>query len=378
MLSIVCSNNSDILRLLDAVARNPNLVRRNVGSSASELKTLLHQETPDIAIIDVDLPGGSGYEVSRFIKGDPALAKTHVILVRRSPLDEDSAAETSSSGANDTILLPIHSDDFDCHISQCTSLHARTTQRVAADMQVLLERDGTTVSGSVLNLTSNGLGLEVEKAIKLGPIGITLVYDSQTYAGIEGKVIWSRENAEGTGQTVGLSFGQISPAAKALLVKLSLFQITENPAGGGVTVALQGGFDERTDFELLLQKLRGIPHIDFMMQGLSYLSSCGVRSWCLFIEALGSDVTYSFRNCSLAFSSQAAMVPMAIGSGEVISMQAPYFCDTCDREESRLIESKLVRRASGDLKPPPMHCQICKKALVFDDIPGRYFAFLGQ
>lgn len=377
VLSIVCSNNSEILRLLDSVGRHPALSKRTVGSTVAEIRALLDAGPPDILLLDAALPDGSGYQLCRDIKNDESFAATRVILVCEGPLDDEEASKTIASGANDIISLPIHSDDFYCHLSQFTSVQVRMGRRIAVNMNVLLTRDERTHSADVQNMSSNGIGLKLDEAIELGPVSITLRHDGERYEGVKGRVIWCRQTPNEEGFQVGLKFGQMPVLARALLVKLSLFQISENQGGEGVTVVLQGGFDERTDFAPLLKKLQGASYIDFMMQGVTYLSSCGVRSWCLFIEELKAP-SYSFRNCSLAFAAQAAMVPMSIGKGHVVSMQAPYFCDTCDREESRLIESKLVQRTSGALKPPPLHCHLCKKALVFDDIPERYFAFLGQ
>jgi CheY-like chemotaxis protein len=377
VLSIVCSNNSGVLRLLDSIGRHPALSKREVGSTLAELRKLLETSAPDILILDSTLPDGSGYELCREVKANESLAATRVILVREGQLDDDEATKTQESGANDLVSLPMHSDDFFCHLSQFTPVQVRAGRRIAVDMNVLLTRDERTQSGDVQNMSSNGLGVKLDSPIDLGSVRIALRHKSQKYDGIEGKVIWCRETPNESGFQVGLKFGKMPVHARELLVKLSLFQISQNQSGEGVTVVLQGGFDERTDFSALLEQLKGATHIDFMMQGVTYLSSCGVRSWCLFVEQLEAT-SYSFRNCSLAFAAQAAMVPMSIGAGQVVSMQAPYFCDTCDREENRLIESKLVQRTSGALKPPPVHCHICKKALVFDDIPERYFAFLGQ
>ena len=377
VLSIVCSNNSEVLRLLDSIGRHPAISQRVVGSTMAELRAILETSAPDILILDYTLADGSGYELCREVKDNESLAATRVILVCEGQLDEASAEKTKQSGANDLISLPMHSDDFYCHLSQFTSVQVRAGRRISVDMSVRIKRDGDTQNGTVQNMSSNGLGVKVNAPIALGPVMLTLRHGRENFHDIEGKVIWCREVPNESGFHVGLKFGQMTVQAREFLVKLSLFQIAKNQSGEGLTVVLQGGFDERTDFSPLLKELQGANHIDFMMQGVTYLSSCGVRSWCLFIEQLKA-ASYSFRNCSLAFAAQAAMVPMSIGKGEVVSMQAPYFCDTCDREETRLIESKLVQRTSGTLKPPPVHCHLCKKALVFDDIPERYFAFLGQ
>lgn len=44
----------------------------------------------DIAIVDVNMPEMSGLELCRLIKGDPTIAKTHVILLTASGQRGDS------------------------------------------------------------------------------------------------------------------------------------------------------------------------------------------------------------------------------------------------------------------------------------------------
>jgi len=377
VLSIVCSNNQQVRTLLESVEREPSTFTCAFGTSSAELQALAQSNRARILLIDTVLPDGSGFELCRSIKKDESTANTIVVLVQSGAMGDEETAAAKASGCNDIVTLPIHAEDFYCHLGQFAPILFRTVQRIEVDMQVELRRDGKTISGTVQNMTSNGLGLHSNESIELGPVNITLLHNGRNYDGIEGRVIWCRENPEEQGHSIGLNFGQLPPHARELLVKLSLFQIRPNEGGPGVTVSMQGGIDERTDLSPLLAELEGQTDIDFMMQGVTYLSSCGVRSWCLFVEALAPTVTYSFRNCSLAFAAQASMVPMTVGSGKVHSMQAPYFCEGCDREESRLVDSILVTRETGKLRAPPLHCHICGSELEFDDLPERYFAFLG-
>ena len=72
------------------------------------------------------------------------------------------------------------------------------------------------------------------------------------------------------------------------------------------------------------------------------------------------------------------MVPLVLGEGEVMSLEAPYFCEKCDREDLRLLEPGVVGRDGDRLMPPRLHCGTCGAELVFDDVPERYFAFLRE
>jgi hypothetical protein len=103
----------------------------------------------------------------------------------------------------------------------------------------------------------------------------------------------------------------------------------------------------------------------------------GVRIWSEFLARLEGR-QYTFRHCSLAFASQAAMVPMVLAGSTVLSTEAPYRCDACDREVLRLVESKTLVFEHGRVHPPHLRCSACGGPLEFDDIPERYFAFLSS
>jgi hypothetical protein len=130
-----------------------------------------------------------------------------------------------------------------------------------------------------------------------------------------------------------------------------------------------------TDFSTLSQRLQRVDDIDFFMHEVRYISSAGVRAWCDFLAKLKGK-SYSFRHCSMAFVSQAAMVPMSVGDGVVVSLEAPYRCETCDRDDLRLLERGALLVEDSHVVPPVLKCSTCDSTLEFDDVPDRYFAFL--
>ena len=177
------------------------------------------------------------------------------------------------------------------------------------------------------------------------------------------------------GFRAGLSLSADIPLKVRLLFEtLALYDVTAT-LDGGVTVALQGDFTEMTRFDGLAARLAEEEKVDFNAAAIRYVSSAGVRAWCQFLVGLG-DKKYTFRQCSIAFTAQAAMVPMVVGDGAVLSLEAPYLCEACDREELRLLETRSLLREGGRVVPPQLSCSLCGGELVFDDVPDRYFAFL--
>jgi hypothetical protein len=162
---------------------------------------------------------------------------------------------------------------------------------------------------------------------------------------------------------------------RLLLEQVALFDL-EPMDGGGMSVTLHGDFTELTRFDTLATRLAGETLVEFDTASVRYMSSAGVRAWCQLVDALPAGLVYRFRHCSVAFASQAAMVPMVLGRGLVVSLEAPYVCEQCDHEDLRLLEISAIARDGERPLPPRLTCLHCNGELVFDDVPERYFAFL--
>jgi len=166
---------------------------------------------------------------------------------------------------------------------------------------------------------------------------------------------------------------------RLLLEQLSLFDVVpssgDDELGGAVIVVVQGDITEAVDLGPLAMRLQGERRIVFDMAGVRYVSSAGVKAWADVISTLDGK-EYVFRHCSIAFASQAAMVPMVVGDGRVLSVEAPYHCTSCDRDDLRLLETRALLREGNNITPPTLRCVSCSGELEFDDLPNRYFAFL--
>jgi len=114
--------------------------------------------------------------------------------------------------------------------------------------------------------------------------------------------------------------------------------------------------------------------VDFDLSQVTYINSLGVRAWVEFLRAAPIQ-GYEFHACSVPFVLQAALSDAVMGRGTVASFFAPYVCDVCGHEEERLLQSATVL-ASVDHAPPTFNCPSCGGALVLDDLPHRYLAFL--
>jgi CheY-like chemotaxis protein len=376
-IRLVTTNNVDVYRLLGAPAVARLGIEYTVAADQATLLDAVRRLEPRIALVDAELAGGDGYQACRALKDDPATAGVHIVLLLapRTRMSREIVEQVAASHCDDVMALPLHPDDFYFHLAHHTGLPLRRNRRVAVDFELALPAaGGASVTGQVVNVGVGGVGIHTAHALAAGDqLAVRFVRGGQSSPDTAVEVAWSRPVDDGF--AAGLRFAGEPPLrTRLLLEQVAMFDVVR--AIDGTTVVLHGDFTEITSFAALVARLGdGDDLIDFDLTSVRYLSSAGVRAWCLFLAGLGPR-PYQFRHCSVAFASQAAMVPMVLGHGEVVSLEAPYLCERCDREEMRLLETGVIARDGERLLPPRLTCSRCGGELTFDDVPDRYFAFL--
>lgn len=383
VLRVVTSNNVDVFRLLGQSPVGRLKVEYVVAADQPELLRKVQETAPHVVLVDIELAGGSGYTACRAIKDDAGLASTHVIILlttgtppHRSRLSRADIDRLYECGADDVLALPIHPDDFYHHLAHLAGLPFRRDRRVRIDLEISWPDADGAMSAQVTNAGAGGLGVLAERPLPIGQVVAARLRQGDLVTPESAAVIaWCRETPDG--YTAGLRWQGDPPIkTRVLLEQVALFDLT--PTDEGVSVTLHGDFTELTRFDALAARLAGERFVEFDTASVRYLSSAGVRTWCQFVDGLPDSLRYRFRHCSVAFASQAAMVPMVLGRGEVCSLEAPYVCERCDEEDLRLLEVSAIARDGERPVPPRLTCLQCGGELVFDDVPERYFAFLNS
>ena len=381
---VVATNNVAIFRHLAA----PPLARLGVTyelvAGHAELMNAIALDPPAVALVDVDLAGGNGYDACRAIKAAEASRGTRVALILPPrgvmPIDRAMIDRLAESGCDDVIAPPLTADDFYAHLAQLTSLPLRRDRRIAVELDVDLPAGETTtnLAGQVTNVGAGGVGLRLDAPMVAGTrLAARFRVGDQVSPDTRAVVAWCRaaDPLEG-GHAAGLTWdGEVPLRTRLLLEQVALFDISDE--NGALTVMLHGDFTEMTRFEALALRLAGQSDVTFDLAAVRYISSAGVRAWCELLDGL-RGAKKRFRHCSIAFASQAAMVPLVLADGEVLSLEAPYYCDPCGRDEVRLLEVGVIAREDDRILVPRLTCGACGAPTELDDIPERYFAFLNH
>jgi len=86
------------------------------AATAAEGSRLCRQERPDLVLLDAMLPDGTGLDVCKGIKADPALFTTPVIIISGLAVSREQQAEGLESGADGYLTKPIDRRTLLAHV----------------------------------------------------------------------------------------------------------------------------------------------------------------------------------------------------------------------------------------------------------------------
>ena len=125
------------------------------------LQTLRH-ERPDLVVLDLMLPDRDGWEVTRVVRGDPALASTPILMLTARVEDHDKIAGLEM-GADDYVTKPFNPREVVARVrallrrAQGEAVPSRVLQ--AGAVTIDLDAHQVQVQGQPVPLTPSEFGL---------------------------------------------------------------------------------------------------------------------------------------------------------------------------------------------------------------------------
>ena len=102
---VIADDDADIRALVRISALRAGLNVVSEAADGDEALAAIRLLTPDLAILDVTMPGMSGLEICRAVRADPALDRVQILLVSAAA-DETSIAAGMRAGAADYLSKP--------------------------------------------------------------------------------------------------------------------------------------------------------------------------------------------------------------------------------------------------------------------------------
>jgi len=116
VILLVEDNPADVLLTREALEDSSICLDLRVavdgaGALAELRRNSVDDELPDLVLLDVQLPGMSGHDVLRSIKGDDALGSLPVVMLSSSRADDD-VRRSYEAHANCYVAKPAGLDDY--------------------------------------------------------------------------------------------------------------------------------------------------------------------------------------------------------------------------------------------------------------------------
>lgn len=249
--------------------------------------------------------------------------------------------------------------------------------------------------GATIDLSLEGLLLRAARPLELGErvplrlllpgrttevsaLGRVVRLDAQTYAPDHAVAVHFDQLSDEARQQIGDLF-TAAAAGRGFHYRVERYVGEPGqpvPPAGRLVISLSGVLNAGVDLTPLKQ-LRG--ELDFKLRDFRRISSDSIQSWLDLVRSLTGASRIRLCECPIAFIQQANAISNLLDNTEVVSFFAPYLCPACRRDEEVLLDVRhdlVDGRGQLMRRPPPRSCPDCGGALVFDDIPERYFMFL--
>ena len=135
---LAVDDDPDMVRFLALLLGNEGMAVESVADGESALRRIL-ASPPDMVLLDVMLPGCSGFELCEHLKSDPATALVPVILITALD-DHESRVRGIQAGADDFLSKPVRREELMARVQTLRRLHDTRRELEARRLAAEVER----------------------------------------------------------------------------------------------------------------------------------------------------------------------------------------------------------------------------------------------
>jgi len=142
--------------------RRNNVVVTAIAGSEALAKARI--ERPNLIMFGYDLFDMVAPEFCRELRADPATRDLSLLFVADRE-HADHADLCLSAGCNDVIYRPLQKRELDQKVQKLTSIPVRRQLRTITKIEVSIEKNGRFILGRSVNISSNGILIEVDRVL---------------------------------------------------------------------------------------------------------------------------------------------------------------------------------------------------------------------
>jgi serine/threonine protein kinase len=145
---------------------------------------------------------------------------------------------------------------------------------------------------------------------------------------------------------------------------------------GSIThLRLSGAIDETFSPQALAAD--NVGHVLLDLGQLERISSFGVRKWIDFVSKVPTGaLSLTIIHAPPIVVDQLNLVEGFAGVSKVLSLLAPYRCNTCNEDRLRLVDVIEQAEVIAAGQAPDHNCPVCESKLEFADMPAEFFDFV--
>lgn len=142
------------------------------ATTGLEAIRVAHEVSPDLVLLDVEMPVMNGIEATRIFKATPALSQMPVVVISSTARRDEALA----AGACEFVSKPIDESQFLSLVMRHVPLKVRLEKRRTVETPCLCEMNGSAVEGMVLDLSATGLFMKSKGPFEVGD-AVTVRFD---------------------------------------------------------------------------------------------------------------------------------------------------------------------------------------------------------
>ena len=165
--TILMADDADIVVNLGRALFNREGCEVITATDGEDALKLAREKKPDIVLVDLQMPGKSGFEILTELKSDPDTRDIPVVVFSGSsrPEDEDKCME---AGAADYLTKPLRLEDLLRRTAKILGIPVRKHVRIPIQIEIFGIEDGEVFEGETRDISVGGLFIATSSALKVG------------------------------------------------------------------------------------------------------------------------------------------------------------------------------------------------------------------